>query len=58
MAAALLSKMGFREEEKVLVKLEFLRLLARLKLDPARMELITGFFETYLKLNGSVKLIV
>ena len=50
-AAALLSKMGFREEEKALVKLEFLRLLARLKLDPARMELITGFFETYLKLN-------
>ena len=50
-AAALLSKMGFREEEKALVKLEFLRLLARLKLDPARMELITGFFETYLRLN-------
>jgi len=28
-----------------------LRLLTRLKLDPARLELITGFFETYLKLN-------
>jgi len=50
-AAALLSKMGFAEEEKVRVKLEFLRMLTRLKLDPARMELIAGFFETYLKLN-------
>jgi len=50
-AAALLSKMGFSRKEKVLVKLEFLRLLTRLKLDPARMELITGFFETYLQLN-------
>ncbi len=50
-AAALLSKMGFPEKEKIRVKLEFLRLLTRLKLDPARLELITGFFETYLKLN-------
>ncbi|MCX6089878.1 MAG: transposase, partial [Candidatus Atribacteria bacterium] len=50
-AAALLSKMGFTEKEKVRVKLEFLRLLVRLKLDPARQELITGFFETYLVLS-------
>lgn len=50
-AAALLCKMGFQQEEKVQIKLEFLRMLARLKLDPARMELIGGFFETYLKLN-------
>lgn len=26
-------------------------MLTRLELDPARMELIAGFFETYLKLN-------
>jgi len=45
-AAALLSKMGFTEEEKVRVKLEFLRMLTRLELDSARMELIAGFFET------------
>ena len=51
MEAALLSKMGFIEKEKVRVKLEFLRLLIRLKLDPARQELITGFFETYLELS-------
>jgi len=50
-AAALLSKMGFKPEEKVRVKLEFMRMLARMRLDPARMELLGGFFETYLKLN-------
>ena len=50
-AAALLSKMGFSPEEKVQVKIEFMRMLARMKLDPARMVLLGGFFETYLKLN-------
>jgi len=49
--AALLSKMGFKDEEKVRVKLEFLRMLTRLKLDPARMEMLAGFFESYLKLS-------
>ncbi|MEM3434436.1 MAG: hypothetical protein QXP27_09740 [Candidatus Methanomethyliaceae archaeon] len=49
-AAALLSKMGFAEAEKVRVKLEFLRMLTRMKLDPARM-VIAAFFETYLKLG-------
>lgn len=50
-AAALLSKMGFAEEEKVRIKVEFMRMLTRLKLNPADMELIAGFFETYLRLN-------
>ncbi|WXJ96147.1 hypothetical protein MCACP_26460 [Neomoorella carbonis] len=50
-AAALLSKMGFKPEEKVKVKVEFMRMLTRLRLDPARMELLGGFFESYLKLN-------
>jgi len=50
-AAALLCKMGFKPEEKVKVKLEFMRMLVRMKPDPARMELLAGFFETYLKLN-------
>jgi predicted transposase/invertase (TIGR01784 family) len=50
-AAALLSKMGFNQEERVKVKLEFMRMLARMKLDPARTELLGGFFESYLKLN-------
>ncbi|WP_211211499.1 transposase [Heyndrickxia acidiproducens] len=51
LAAALLSKMGYTEKERVQVKLEFLRMIARMELDPARMGLIYGFFETYLKLN-------
>lgn len=50
-AAALLSKMGYRPEEKVRLKLEFLRMLLRLRLDPARTTLIAGFFDTYLKLD-------
>jgi len=50
-AAALLSKMGYKQEEKVRVKVEFIRILTRLQLDPARMQLLAGFFETYLKLN-------
>jgi hypothetical protein len=50
-AAALLSKMGYLNEERVQVKLEFLRMITRLKLDPARIHLLTTFFETYLKLN-------
>jgi hypothetical protein len=43
--------MGYRPEEKVQVKLEFLRMLTKMRLDPARMTLLTGFFETYLQLT-------
>ncbi|KGB29108.1 Rpn family recombination-promoting nuclease/putative transposase [Heyndrickxia coagulans] len=50
-AAALLSKMGYTEKERVQVKLEFLRMLARMELDPAKMRLLYGFFDYYLKLN-------
>ncbi|WP_235370300.1 hypothetical protein [Caldibacillus thermoamylovorans] len=50
-AAALLCKMGFTEEERVEVKKEFLRMLVRMQLDPARQRLIYGFFERYLKLT-------
>jgi hypothetical protein len=50
-AAALLSKMGYTEEERVQVKLEFLRIISRMELDPARMSLLYGFFETYLELD-------
>jgi predicted transposase/invertase (TIGR01784 family) len=46
-----MSKMGYQPEEKVQVKLEFLRMLTKMRLDPARMTLLTGFFETYLKLT-------
>ncbi|WP_338835718.1 DUF4351 domain-containing protein [Neomoorella thermoacetica] len=50
-AAALLSKMDYSPRERVQVKIEFLRLLTRMQLDQARMELITAFFESYLVLN-------
>ncbi|SES62193.1 conserved hypothetical protein (putative transposase or invertase) [Oceanobacillus limi] len=50
-AAALLSKMGFSKEERVQVKLEFLRMMTKLELNPAKARLIQGFFESYLKLN-------
>ncbi|MEI3611369.1 Rpn family recombination-promoting nuclease/putative transposase [Pseudogracilibacillus sp. SO30301A] len=49
--AALLSKMGFSKEERVQVKIEFLRMLVRLQLDPAKERLVYGFFESYLKLT-------
>lgn len=52
-AAALLSKMGYQKTERVQVKLEFLRMLIYMELDPARMALLAGFFETYLILNDA-----
>ena len=50
-AAALLSEMGYEEDEKVQGKKEFLRMMTRMELDPAKQRLIYGFFETYLKLS-------
>ncbi|MEI3611375.1 Rpn family recombination-promoting nuclease/putative transposase [Pseudogracilibacillus sp. SO30301A] len=50
-AAALLSKMGYSEEERIQVKIEFLRMLVRLRVDPAKQRLLYGFFESYLSLN-------
>src|SRR5699024_1282364 len=50
-AAALLSKMGYTEEERVQVKIEFLRMLIRLKVNSADQRLLYGFFESYLQLN-------
>ena len=54
-AAALMSKMNIRREERPQVKAECLRLLATLKLDPARMQLISGFVDTYLRLDNTEK---
>lgn len=51
-AAALLSQMGYQEDEKIEVKKEFLRMLTRMELDPARQRLIYGFFERYLTLSN------
>ncbi|MGY4690994.1 Rpn family recombination-promoting nuclease/putative transposase [Salibacterium sp. K-3] len=52
LAAAFLSKMGYNEKEKIQVKKEFLRMMVRMNIDPARSNLLTGFFETYLTLTS------
>jgi hypothetical protein len=51
-AAALMAKMNIAPQERAKVKFECLRLLLTLKLDPARMQLISGFVDSYLKLNA------
>ncbi|WP_404452243.1 Rpn family recombination-promoting nuclease/putative transposase [Virgibacillus necropolis] len=50
-AAALLSKMGYTEKERVQVKKEFLQMLVKMEMNPAKTSLINGFFESYLRLN-------
>lgn len=54
-AAALMSKMNIAPSERPRVKAECLRLLLTLQLDPARMQLISGFVDTYLRLNAQEK---
>ena len=51
-ASALMSRMGFTKEERVQVKKECLRMIARLRLDPARAKLLSGFVDTYLRLRA------
>jgi hypothetical protein len=50
-ASALMAKMKMSPRDRPKVKLECLRLLATLKLDPARSRLIGGFVESYLDLT-------
>ncbi|MDJ0564993.1 MAG: DUF4351 domain-containing protein, partial [Microcystis sp. M49629_WE12] len=50
-ASALMAKMNIAEKERAKVKAECLRLLITLRLDAARMQLISGFIDTYLNLN-------
>ena len=50
-AAALMAKMQIDPVDRPRVKAECLRLLVTLKLDPARMQLISGFVDTYLTLT-------
>ncbi|MBR8834555.1 MAG: hypothetical protein DSM106950_11090 [Stigonema ocellatum SAG 48.90 = DSM 106950] len=56
MAAALMAKMNIPPRERPQVKAECLRLLTSLKLDPARMQLISGFVDTYLRLDSTEEL--
>jgi hypothetical protein len=50
-ASALMAKMQIEPEERPQVKAQCLRLLVTLKLDPSRMQLISGFVDTYLNLT-------
>jgi hypothetical protein len=56
LASALMSKMRMGAEERPRVKLVALQLLASLGLNPAQMQLISGFIDTYLKLNPEEKI--
>ena len=50
-AAALMSRAGYTKKERVQMKLEFLLMITRFELNPAKMQLIVSFFETYLRLG-------
>ncbi|MFM5888662.1 MAG: Rpn family recombination-promoting nuclease/putative transposase [Dolichospermum sp.] len=50
-ASALMSKMNIAPADRPKVKAECLRLLVTLKLNPAKMQLISGFIDTYLRLS-------
>ena len=51
-AAALMAKMRIAKRDRPTVKAQCLRLMVTLKLDPAKMQLISGFVDTYLRLNS------
>jgi hypothetical protein len=50
-ASALMAKMRIKPEERPQVKAQCLRLLVTLRLDPSRLQLISGFVDTYLNLT-------
>jgi hypothetical protein len=52
-AAALMAKMKIDKSDRPTVKAQCLRLLVTLTLDPAKMQLISGFVDTYLRLNST-----
>ncbi len=51
-AAALMAKMKIEKKDRAKVKVECLRAIATLKLDPARVSILSGFVDTYLNLNN------
>ncbi|CBN57434.1 MULTISPECIES: DUF4351 domain-containing protein [Kamptonema] len=54
-ASALMAKMQKLDRERPTVKLASLRLLSSLGLNPAQVQLISGFIDTYLKLSPEEK---
>jgi predicted transposase YdaD len=55
-ATALMAKMRIAARDRFRVKLQMLRLIATLRLQPAKMDLIAGFMESYLALNAKEEL--
>lgn len=51
-ASALMAKMKIAPKDRPKVKSECLRMLATLRLNKARMKMISGFVDTYLRLNA------
>ncbi len=51
-SAALMAKMRIEPKDRAKVKAECLRLMVSLKLNPAKMQLISGFVDSYLRLNS------
>ena len=49
-ASALMARMGIETTDRVTAKKECLRMIARLKLDPARTQLLGGFVDSYIRL--------
>ncbi|MGR3279235.1 Rpn family recombination-promoting nuclease/putative transposase [Acaryochloris marina NIES-2412] len=52
-ASALMAKMQIAREDRPQVKVDCLRMLATLQLDPARTEFISQFVDTYLRLEAN-----
>jgi Domain of unknown function (DUF4351) len=50
-ASAFMAKMKMRKVDRITVKLECLRELAGLALNPAQLHLLSGFVDTYLRLD-------
>jgi hypothetical protein len=55
-ATALMAKMQIQPEDRVRVKFQMLRLLATLRLDREKMDLIAGFVDAYLALTAKEEL--
>jgi hypothetical protein len=53
-----MAKMRFEAKDRPYVKLECLRLLATLRLTPAKTRLISGFVDSYLRLNQQEQAVV
>jgi hypothetical protein len=54
-ASALMSKMKMKRQERPLVKVECLKQMAKLRLNPAQVRMISKFVDSYLRLEGQEK---